>query len=216
LSEIELNTFTYTMGKSLTHGLAASLLLTAIIIMALQASFATADCTVENCVECDSSNETCNICADRFVQVYGLCVACRAGCPSCLSTGTDGCDTCLDRQGLTSPQGIPTADCWPCIVENCAECYANNEVCEKCADRFLLSNETCIACPTGCPSCQLAGPDGCDTCLDTQGLTSPQGIPPADCDRCTDENCLECYANNAVCEKCMGGFFLLFGRCGFE
>jgi len=199
------------MDQSQINRLVAGLLLLALI--AAVPSNASEACDLANCASCSADPEGgCETCMTGFAPSEGECSACPQGCLSCVNSGLHGCDTCLAGQGMTSGSNS-TTDCTDCDALNCAECYANHEVCENCTRGFVLLQGQCVACPMDCPSCNNAGPSTCDTCRTGQGLTSPGGSPSTDCANCAVTNCGECYADKQVCEVCAAGFFLSGGEC---
>ena len=79
-----------------------------------------------------------------------------------------------EREGCPSGEYEENGDCYPCTIDNCAEC-SDSTTCMKCSEGKSLNEGICQACPVGkyeadgvCIPCSIAGCLSCssaNTCL---------------------------------------------------
>jgi len=117
------------------------------------------------------------------------------------------------ESGFYLPSDDPLAqNCSKCSIENCIECYGSKlkDICTKCNPEFkeiYINNkiESCeIPCEEGinekCKQCDKDD-NKCLSCND--GYYLPE-FEKNKCQKCSIENCLECYGNKTsnLCIKC--------------
>ncbi|OMJ85287.1 hypothetical protein SteCoe_13456 [Stentor coeruleus] len=144
--------------------------------------------------ECKYFNQSsdCNITniENQIIQVmaYGQDLfwvkrLCRGGCELC-SYDPDICSLCYN--GFYIDENYYCSDC----DKTCYSCVKDGE-CLACKENAYLNSDF---------ECE---------CAEGYGLEADSG----DCYACSDENCIVCYSNYQICDKCDDGYFFSDNQC---
>lgn len=202
----------------------------------------------QNCLVCQNSYG-CDECAPGYYASFSGCTPCKTpGCSKCIERYTDViCEMCAPEtpymnlvgteciatcpEGSSPEQGTPTRcvcnfgygltetrdACVKCNDKYCKICAENPDICTEC----LYGSKTNGApecpppvCAANCKSCSNSGHGLCDICQKGFRLTTE-----SKCEKCTDQNCLECTDSAAICTSCKHGFRVssdVCVQCGHE
>ncbi|EFO63230.1 High cysteine membrane protein Group 1 [Giardia lamblia P15] len=161
-------------------------------------------CKIPGCSKCTSNyaGDICEMCLPETPYMNLAGTECVASCPvgSKPDTGTPTKCICDFGYGLAESKNA----CVKCSDKYCKLCTENSNVCTEC---FYgnKADETAECpppvCADNCISCTQAGHNFCDVCQEGFRLTAD-----LKCARCSDENCLTCADDVAVCTRCQYGF----------
>lgn len=220
----------------------------------------------EACNKCTSNNPNiCIVCEENYFLHNGTC---EKNCPLgyygdveskiCIKCTVNNCNYChkdkciLCSSGLvlfnnkcidSCPLGYRTngRTCEKCKVENCLECNASANTCEKCLPNYfqlddktcsdkcpeytypVIGTQNCHPCNTLCATCIdhnrcIVCRDGFflrddGVCVETCEVGSVGNPKTKRCEPC-DTNCLVCsFGDNKRCNLCKQGFFLFENIC---
>ena len=159
-------------------------------------------------------NNICTGCKTGFyLSYYSKCFSCALGCAVCQNQSPLNCSSCLDGYYLINTQCLSCSQSIPLTISGlsysgitgCAICNAPTSgaiipTCTQCSSGYLISGNSCIACPSGCAICSSS--TTCTVCslgftLLTNGLCSSclyQGQSISGCGVCDISNttCLGC------------------------
>jgi hypothetical protein len=143
----------------------------------------------------------CLGCDSPYILSVGLCVMPPANCKTYQANlGGFICTEC-------NPKFYPlNGVCTSQSVQDCVDYVANQNVCSKCADGFLLQNGACVS-PTPIANCQTQTLQTCSLCNPKFFLVDNT------CQAQSLTGCLEFISNQNVCSKCDNGYLLEAGAC---
>lgn len=184
------------------------------------------------CTALNPISGECAQCGDGMFLKYGVCTSCPTGCTSCVNATK--CTSCEIGYVMSGAACVRVDS----VIENCLCGNPKTNECYRCADRFYRENTTCVACASGCASCQSS--TLCYSCVDgyyldlststcqsthtllhcvkatTRGCTeckSGMYVRGQHCANCSDitSHCSSC--DGRLCTGCDDGFILAEGRC---
>ena len=188
-------------------------------------------CKDSNCLHCSNDYSVCTGCADGFLAVNGLCVACDSKCKTC-EKSISLCKECKDLSAILNETigscncpatfGFDVSGiCQACKESSCRTCEDDYSVCNECSPGYFLENERCSSCDSPCLECNNTA-DYCITCIDSS--INPQngsctclssfGLNELGfCQSCKDSNCSQCALDYTICNECKSGFFSTIESC---
>lgn len=171
-----------------------------------------------NCYQCSPNLGICSKCREGYYWDPTL-IMCRflaEAKPGCKFQRTmSTCQQCNEGFVLNQNQ------CIKCAVTNCLDCSEGSNICKKCLAGYTSTttsnqNSNCgLRCGvTNCDTCTPGNANSCLKCLDGYRL-----VNPTTCERCTDQNCLDCSDSVNVCKikaplkSCKNGFYWDGSKC---
>ena len=178
--------------------------------------------TITQCASCGLTtvspnlNNICTSCQTGFyLSYYSKCFSCAVGCAVCQNQSSLTCSACLDGYYLINTQCLSCSQSTPLTISGlsysgitgCAICNAPTSdvipTCSQCGSGYLISGNSCTACPSGCAIC--SSNIICTTC--SVGFTLlANGL----CSSClylgqSISGCGVCDSSNTKCLACQGG-----------
>ncbi|KAL4437675.1 hypothetical protein ABPG74_012350 [Tetrahymena malaccensis] len=161
--------------------------------------------TLPSCVNSQPANSS--IQSSQFIQCPQYCSQCdsKFSCQACQNNYyllNQMCQICQQKNfGPNKSSQV----CEQCQVPNCQNCISDSSICNKCADGYFLTQNTCqINHPTSsyCDDRNICNPcnGGCATC-DQYG----------NCNTCSD-GCIQCGDKNN-CSACGQNFYIQNKEC---
>ncbi|KAL4512337.1 hypothetical protein ABPG72_005339 [Tetrahymena utriculariae] len=164
------------------------------------------ECSVPNCISCQTNNQSCDICKSNYV--FDLqSNQCLQKCP---------------ENSFVQKDSNQRYFCQQCI-QNCQQC-SNSTECQQCKPSFYVdksNNNTCSQCIENCINCN-SNSNSCDQCqlnyyfipklnkciqqCPLQYFDSIDTSERLVCQQCIN-NCDSCK-NSSQCEKCSESFYL--------
>jgi hypothetical protein len=178
-------------------------------------------CTVENCHQCTTAENTCSQCISGYFLNSNQCKPCGRDCLKCTSNTV--CQLCRSglymKAGACTPctsegevkdaismiclDGTSTCDCLVYVQSKCVRCKEGmflrpeSSQCVDCvANNEYALDGKCYTCDTNCKICD--SPSSCKACTDGYFLGSDQKCHECscDCEACIDQKiCLKCKSN---------------------
>lgn len=163
-------------------------------------------CKVSGCSRCTSgyAGDTCEMCLPETPYMNLAGTECIAACPTGSKPDTSTPTKCICDFGYGLAENKNA--CMNCSDGYCKLCAEDPSVCTECF--YGTKADGAVECPPpvcadNCVSCAQAGHNFCDICQEGFRLTAD-----LKCARCSDENCLTCANDAAVCTGCQYGFRL--------
>ena len=144
------------------------------------------------------------------------------------STNSELLCICEDGYGYKSQND----SCESCDSENCALCTDDYSNCTQCnLGYYLGENNQCYDCPQACSNCSdsqtcnecsdlaIKNQNGTCSCIENSDYNDSTKTcecierygynnDTSKCELCEDINCLDCSANNSICETCISRYYL--------
>lgn len=190
-------------------------------------------CTVENCVECPSSDDKCEKCKSEYYLKDNTCDDCAINCQTCHGGLSNECDLCndlyaFDYGGLCLKVGISkclktnenASKCIRCIdgasfsddgkscigkpcPNGCGKCKNDGDTCTQCYEGFFLTGTKCKACFENCRECTSDAQKDCTYCTYNYGFNKEHK-----CIKVGGGNCFMADAEGKSCASCIPGYHL--------
>jgi hypothetical protein len=145
-------------------------------------------CVEPNCYRCLEDYLVCQECDYPYTISNGKCV---------LTANKIGFDWTYSPPGAYAP----------CSLTGCSSCYINYQICDD-----LCTDQNCQDCSADLTKCAICKTDSAaqtylvtDKCYLQANLPAGYGIDKTkvkEASACSDTNCKECLADNAVCTLC--------------